>query len=107
MEALMNEPGYRLLAAFERNELIAISGYWISHKLYCGKYLEPDNVVVHRNYRSRGVGEKLQAELESIAKKNGCRVMMLDAYLENIRGHSFYERHGYVKKGFHFVKKLN
>lgn len=106
MEFMMTEPNYRLLGVYLDNELVGISGYWISHKLYCGKYLEPDNVVVHRNHRSKGIGEKLQSELERIAAENGCNAMMLDAYLENEDGHRFYERHGYVKKGFHFVKKL-
>lgn len=106
MNQIMQEPGYHLLAIFSTNKLIAISGYWISHKLYSGKYLEPDNVVVDENYRSQRVGEALQTELENIARKNQCNAMMLDAYLHNLAGHKFYERHGYKKEGYHFVKKL-
>ena len=49
MEFMMTEPNYRLLGVYLDNELVGISGYWISHKLYSGKYLEPDNVVVHRH----------------------------------------------------------
>ena len=107
MEAQMVETGYHLLAVYNFNELIATSGYWISNKLYCGKYLEPDNVVVDKGYRSKGIGEMMQKEMETIAKESQCNAMMLDAYLENIQGHKFYEKHNYEKKGFHFVKKLS
>ena len=106
MAALMQHKNYHLLGVFMGDTCVAISGYWIGVKLYCGTYLEPDNVVVDRNHRSAGIGEFLQKELEKIAAENHCEAMMLDAYLENTRGHSFYERHGYVRKGYHFVKKL-
>lgn len=107
MKLMANEKNYYLLAMYDEDNLIAISGYWIAHKLYCGKYLEPDNVVVHEKYRSQGVGQQLQQELEAIAKENGCNVMMLDAYLANEAGHKFYEKHGYKKTGYHFIKKLH
>ncbi|MFN5249479.1 MAG: GNAT family N-acetyltransferase [Bacteroidia bacterium] len=105
-ECLMQEPNYHLLGIFHGNTCIGMSGYWISHKLYCGKYLEPDNVVMDSQWRGKGVGHILQQELERIAQQNECRVMMLDAYLENLDGHRFYESKGYEKKGFHFIKKL-
>ena len=105
MAELMNT-NYQLLAIYDKDKLVAISGYWIGYKLYCGKYLEPDNVVVDEARRSEGIGEMLHGELEKIARENGCKVMMLDAYLDNLGGHRFYERHGYVAKGYHFIKKL-
>jgi GNAT superfamily N-acetyltransferase len=105
MESLGNTH-YQLLAMYNEAELVAISGYWVGWKLYCGKYLEPDNVVVDEAWRSKGLGEKLQIELERIANLNGCLAMMLDAYMGNVAGHKFYERHGYEKKGYHFVKTL-
>jgi GNAT superfamily N-acetyltransferase len=106
MIAMENEKQYRLLAMLYEGKVVGISGYWISHKLYCGKYLEPDNVVIDNLFRSRGLGEMLQLQLEKIALENGCMAMMLDAYMANERGHQFYEMHGYVKKGYHFVKVM-
>lgn len=105
MAALM-QTNYQLLAVYNNTFLVAIAGYWINHRLYCGKYLEPDNVVVAEAFRSQNVGEKLHKELERIALANNCRVMMLDAYLDNKRAHEFYERQGYKAKGYHFIKKL-
>ncbi|MBK9147959.1 MAG: GNAT family N-acetyltransferase [Flavobacteriales bacterium] len=97
---------YAMLAAFEGNACLGLSGYWIGHKLYCGRYLEIDNFVVDAKHRSRSIGQLLVDELIRIAQREGCAHVMLDAYLENTAGHRFYERHGFVKRGYHFIKPL-
>ena len=97
---------YGMAGVFDGDTCVAVSGYWIATKLYSGKYMELDNVVVDRKYRSKGLGKMLGDFLTKHALEQGCLAMMLDAYLENESGHRFYEREGFVKKGFHFVKKL-
>lgn len=97
---------YGMAGVFDGDHCVAVSGYWIATKLYSGKYMELDNVVVHRDYRSKGLGKMLSDFLEKYALQQNCLAMMLDAYLENEAGHRFYEREGFVKKGFHFVKEL-
>jgi RimJ/RimL family protein N-acetyltransferase len=32
--------------------------------------------------------------------------MMLDAYLENEKAHAFYERAGFIRRGYHFIKTI-
>lgn len=97
---------YKMLGVFNDEKCIAISGYWIQTKIYSGRYLEPDNVVVDSGFRSKKVGELMMNELEIIAKESACRFLMLDAYLENMRAHKFYENLGFQKKGYHMLKKL-
>ena len=97
---------YFQVAAFESGECIAVSGYWIGHKLYCGKYLEIDNFVVDEAHRSSGVGSLLLEWLEAEAKREGCALMMLDAYVGNFKAHRFYYRHGFHARGFHYLKHL-
>ena len=97
---------YAMLAAFEGDACLGLSGYWIGHKLYCGRYLEIDNFVVDAKHRSRGIGQLLVDELIRVAQREGCMNVMLDAYLENTAGHRFYERHGFMKRGYHFIKPL-
>lgn len=98
---------YKQVVCLLNDKPIAVSGYWINTKIYCGKYIELDNFVVDENYRGEKIGAKLCAFLLDIAKQENCKVAMLDAYLENSRGHNFYESIGFQKKGFHFIKKLN
>ena len=98
--------GYRMVGVYDGKKCIGISGFWISTKLYCDKYLEADNVVIDKKYRSKGIGRMLMAWLEKEGKKNGCKMLMLDAYIENFSGHRFYYREGFIARGFHFLKKI-
>lgn len=98
--------GYRMLAVYEEAECIGLSGIWVATKLYSGRYLEMDNVVVAATHRSKGIGKLLCDEVEQLARREGCETIMLDAYLENEKAHAFYEREGFVRRGYHFLKKL-
>lgn len=97
---------YYQIAALQGGKMIGVSGYWIATKLYCGKYLEIDNLVVDEACRSRQTGNLLMHKLEAIALQQQCDVIMLDAYLHNTRAHQFYEKAGMQAKGYHFLKKL-
>lgn len=97
---------YKQLIIQEKNETIALAGYWIATKLWCGKYLELDNVIVHPNHRSKGIGKILTDCLVEKAIETDCTMTVLDAYTTNFAAHKFYMNHGFVPKGFHFVKYL-
>ncbi len=97
---------YQVIVRNDEDNVIGVTGIWIATKLYCGKYMEMDNVVVDEKYRSVGLGKQLYEYCLSIANENNCKVIMLDAYRENIRAHDFYEGKGFIKRGFHFIKKL-
>jgi GNAT superfamily N-acetyltransferase len=97
---------YRMIGLFENETCVAVSGYWLGTKLYSGKYIEMDNVVVADTHRSKGLGKMLCDEIEKIARANGCKHIMLDTYVENEKAHAFDEREGFTKRGFHFLKKL-
>lgn len=98
--------GYFQVAVFDNEKCIGISGIWINTKLYSGKYLEMDNVVIDANYRSQGIGKLLCDWCINKAKENNCKTVMLDAYLENEKAHAFYEREGFTKRGYHFLKTI-
>lgn len=89
-----------------QNEIVAVSGYWIATKIYCGKYLEIDNFIVLEKIRNQGIGEKVLEWLENEGRNYQCDLMMLDAYVENYQAHRFYYRNGYVARGFHFLKPI-
>lgn len=102
----MLKNGYRMIAAFKENECVGVSGFWIATKIYSGKYVELDNVITDENYRSKGIGKLLSDWIIEEAKKQRCKVAMLDAYVENYKGHRFYFREGFTVRGFHFIKKI-
>lgn len=98
--------GYRMLAVYEGAQCVGLSGIWVATKIYSGRYLEMDNVVVAASHRSMGIGKRLYEEVERLAKAEACETIMLDAYMENEKAHVFYEREGFIKRGYHFLKKL-
>ena len=107
MLAEMVKHNYFQVGVFEGGRCIAVSGYWIGYKLYCGKYLEIDNFVVDQAHRSQGVGEQVLQWLEEEARCEGCDLIMLDAYVENFKAHSFYNAHGFHARGHHYLKQLS
>lgn len=98
---------YSQVGVFNNNECIAISGYWLGTKLWCGPYLELDNVIVCESARGTGAGKLIQNYLEEKAIALNCHIMVLDAYTTNFKAHRFYYNQGYSPKGFHFIKILN
>lgn len=104
--AQMIPNNYGQIAVFEADKCIGISGYWIGTKLYSGRYIEMDNVVVDESARSKGVGKLLVDAIVQKGKEHNCKLAMLDAYVDNKDAHRFYFREGFIIKGFHFIKKL-
>jgi GNAT superfamily N-acetyltransferase len=100
--------GYRMVGAFSpTGTCVGLSGFWISAKLYSGKFLEPDNFVVDEAYRSEGVGKLLSDWMLGEAQRHHCDTVMLDAYVTNSAAHRFYFREGFHVKSFHFFKSLH
>jgi len=97
---------YKQAAVFKEGKCLGLSGFWIGTKLWCGKYLELDNVIVNPKVRSKGIGKLLAEFLNNKALEENCNVMALDAYTNNFAAQKFYFNHGFVPKGFHFVKDL-
>lgn len=98
--------GYRMVVIFDGERCAGLSGIWVTTKFYSGKYLEMDNVVVDEAYRSCGIGTALSEYITALALQEGCVTIMLDAWLTNEKAHLFYERQGFVKRGYHFLKSL-
>lgn len=98
---------YGQVAVFDGETCIGISGYWLGTKLWCGPYLELDNVIIVKAARGTGAGKLLSHYLDEKAQQQGCHIMTLDAYSNNFKAHRFYYNQGYAPRGFHFVKLLD
>ncbi len=103
---LRDHSHYELIGAFVDKELVGLAGGWIATKLWCGRYLEIDNLVVSAAQRYSGIGTKLIEHLEAMARTHDCKVMVLDSYTSNQASHRLYHRLGYEIWGFHFIKPL-
>lgn len=98
--------GYECIGAYEDDVLVGIFGVWVLNKLYAGKHVEPDNVFIKKEHRSKGVGQLMIDFLFQYAKDIGCEGTEVNCYVTNEKGRKFWERQGYEPLAVHFFKKF-
>lgn len=98
---------YAQVAIYQNGECLGLTGYWIGSKLWCGKYLELDNVVIASKERSKGIGKIIFDYMKEKAISENCTMMALDSYTDNFKAHKFFYREGFVPRGFHFIQVLD
>ncbi len=101
----MIKQGYECVGVFEEDRLVGICGLWFLTKYYVGKHVEPDNVVIHPDYRGTGIGERMMQWIYDYARSKGCVASELNCYVSNTGGQKFWINEGYQIIGFHFQKK--
>ena len=97
---------YKCFGIYDNKELLGVSSGWLTVRLYSGKQLEVDNVIINQNLQSTGIGAKFMILLEDWAKSNDCETIELNTYVQNSKSHNFYFNQGYDILGFHFQKHL-
>ena len=102
----MKKTDYTCVGVYDNEKLIAISGIWVLHKIYAGKHIEPDNVIVHPDYRNKGVGMLLLDWIHAYGKSIGCLTAEINSRVTNAGGNTFWEKMGYEIVGYHFIKSL-
>lgn len=98
---------YGQVGVYIEDECVGLTGFWIGTKLWCGKYLELDNVVISSKQRSKGIGQFLFDYMEKKAISEGCTMLALDSYTSNFKAHKFFYNQGFAPRGFHFINVLD
>ena len=97
---------YGQVGVFDGEDCLGISGFWIGTKLWCGKYLELDNIIVTEKKRGQGIGKLIFDFLHKKAIEHDCTMLSLDSYTTNFKAHKFFYNEGFAPKGFHFINIL-
>jgi GNAT superfamily N-acetyltransferase len=97
---------YNCFGIFLNDKLVGISSAWSTVRLYSGKQLEVDNVVIDSSQQSKGLGKLFFEFIEDWAKKNEYKTIELNTYVQNSKSHKFYYNLGYSILGFHFWKNI-
>ncbi|MCK0192516.1 GNAT family N-acetyltransferase [Arenibacter sp. F20364] len=100
-------PNYICFALFENSNLIGISSGWTTIRIYCGKQLELDNVIIDSKIQSKGFGKYFINEIKKWSLANDYQSIGLNTYVENARSHKFYFNQNFKILGFHFEHNLN
>ena len=102
----MFDRGFICLGVFDAEKLIGVSGLWILNKIYVGRHIELDDVVILPEYRSKGIGKQMMQWIYQFAKDQGCVASELNCYVTNSAGQKFWANEGYRVIGFHYQKKF-
>ncbi len=102
--AMFDFENYYCFGLYEAEKLIGVASGWLTVRLYSGKQLEVDNVIVQPS--GQGCGTYFLQQIEQWAEAEACCTVELNTYVENRRSHKFYFKEGYKILGFHFQKKL-
>ncbi|PKV51407.1 RimJ/RimL family protein N-acetyltransferase [Aquimarina sp. MAR_2010_214] len=104
LKHMFESDAYHCFGLFKKGVLIGLIGCWKSIRLYSGRQLELDNVIIDTKMQSKGYGKLFFNFIEDWALKNGYQAIGLNTYVENSRSHKFYFNEGFRILGFHFQK---
>ena len=102
----MATDGYRVLAAWQGTEVLAVAGYRMMENLIHGHFLYVDDLVTAQGQRGKGLGAALLAELSAIGKDEHCRRLVLGTAATNTNARRFYKREGLLDAIIGFYKPL-
>ncbi|QOP45213.1 GNAT family N-acetyltransferase [Sulfurimonas paralvinellae] len=102
----MRDREYTMLGVFEKERLMCYAGVVIQTNLYHKRHLFIDELVSDENYRSQGYGKMMLEYLQDYAKIAACENIVLSSGLQREDAHRFYEKEGFMKKSFVFVKPM-
>ena len=92
---------------YDKNKKIA----WVYlYMIFQDRHKEPyglmENVYVEKEYRSKGLGSNLVAQVIKEAKKRNCYKLIGTSKKENTAAHRFYERFSFANVGYEFRMDL-
>ncbi len=102
----MRHQEYKILGLFDKGELHTYAGVGVHTNLYHKKHLYIYDLVTKTSSRSQNFGKEMLIYLEDYAKIFQCQNMVLSSGFTRQNSHRFYEKNGFCKKSFLFVKEL-
>lgn len=72
-----------------------------------GYYSQIMALAVSEKAQHKGIGTKLVKKAEEWSLANGIDDIGVNSSIKRLDAHAFYEKNGYVKKSFSFIKFLN
>lgn len=102
----MRHMEYKMFGIMEAEELIAYAGVAVQTNLYHKRHLYIFDLVTDEKLRGKGYGNMMLDFLQDYAKTCMCENIVLSSGFEKEKAHLFYEKHGFKKKSFVFLKNI-
>lgn len=104
--AMFEFQNYRCFGFYSNDLLVGVMSGWITVRLYSGRQIEIDNVVIDSSMHSKGHGKIFINLVQKWAQDQGCISMELNTYIHNTKSHKFYFNEGYRFMGLHMQKDI-
>lgn len=100
----MRDMEYKMIGIMDGDTLITYAGVAVQTNLYYKRHLYVFDLVTDEKYRSKKYGEMMLEYLIDYAKMGMCENIVLSSGFEKEKAHKFYEKNGFTKKSFVFLK---
>ncbi len=107
MEKIIDHPDYGSFVAQVDGQVVGLLAVHLSFQLTRdGRQARVIALALDSQHRGRGIGSQLMEHLESWLEKQQVTRVMLNTRLDRSAAHMFYERLGFRRTGYRFVKTL-
>ena len=107
LQRILSHPDYSTIVAVRESTTVGFIGLMrcIAYE-FEGDYLRIVALAVRQEEQGHGVGGLLLEQAERFAREAGFTCLAVNSGLIRLPAHAFYEKHGFVKKGYGFAKRL-
>ena len=102
----MRHMEYRMIGIMDADELITYAGVAVQTNLYHKRHLYVFDLITDEKYQGKGYGKMMLDYLVDYAKMGMCENIVLSSGFQREDAHRFYEKNGFDKKSFVFLKTL-
>lgn len=102
----MRSMEYKMVGVMDGEVLITYAGVAVQTNLYHKRHLYVFDLVTDEKYRGRGYGKMMLEYLHDFAKMGMCENIVLSSGVHREKAHEFYEKNGFAKKSFVFLKSV-
>ncbi|MCF6309034.1 MAG: GNAT family N-acetyltransferase [Sulfurimonas sp.] len=102
----MRDMEYKMLGVMDGETLITYAGVAVQTNLYHKRHLYVFDLVTDEKYRGKNYGKMMLDYLHDYAKMGMCENIVLSSGFEKEKAHKFYEKNGFMKKSFVFLKSV-
>lgn len=108
-DKIRNHKSYETFVAVYENRVIGFIGIFKGLAFNVdgnGEYLQVIALAVNSEFQNRGIGSKMLNTVDEYAKSNNIDTISVNSGFHREKTHTFYEKHGFIKKSYSFIKYL-
>jgi GNAT superfamily N-acetyltransferase len=102
----MRKSEYKMIGIIDKEILITYAGVAIQTNLYHKRHLFVFDLVTDEKHRGEKYGAMMLEYLNDYAKMGMCENIVLSSGFQREDAHRFYEKNGFAKKSFVFLKSV-